>query len=575
MAITDIYTQPLSFERLQQFKMLAALTADSVATLARIESLDVADFNEAEVRANIIDPMIHVLGYGKGTDFSVDLERYLKVLEKDLKPDYKLNLWKADFWIIEAKKPRFGKANFAYKDLSQALEYASHPEINAALVVLCDGIKIEVFDREFDLTRPILHIDREHLRRDFDKLRHLLEPWQVWFFQKRRILRSLDKVFDREFNMQRVEEFKALVEARLNGKRQIFLENFRRNMKPDTEEVNEILLKAPIEDLVEVHLFLNHPAPALRAMTAALVKHSEIGSFRTLFKIFPDQPRDANDLFYGQALRYLFDLAEKRETVEWIPAWLAPGQQGNAKVEFIAQRLLRLCVTHFAADEARKIILLASSTFRRVIKVLLMSSDAQWRQAQVLHFLDRYQSPELAWRQAVASPAGQMLGMLENASIGATTRFVAAFRGEHGEFKTESAKLQLKAIWQFEKNILSAVDNYPKLREERALGEMHPTESAGVNYDFLGHFALCVVSSIPKWKEYVLRTHQDELRTLAALGSWSARELLGVAATAPYPPLPDEEVATRFFFGDAAIMRALRSGYTGRATDAGTIADSI
>ncbi|MHB1282296.1 MAG: type I restriction enzyme HsdR N-terminal domain-containing protein [Metallibacterium scheffleri] len=573
MAMTDIYAEPLTLESLQQFKALAALGADSIAVLARIEGLDVADFNEAEVRANIIDPMVRVLGYDKGTDFSVDLERYLKVLEKDLKPDYKFNLWQADFWILEAKKPRFGEANFAYKDLSQALEYAAHPQINAALVVLCDGIKIEVFDREVDLTRPILHVDREHLRRDFGKLRHLLEPWQLWFFQKRRILRSLDKVFDREFNMQRVEEFKALVEARLNSKRQIILENFRRNMKPDTAEVSEMLLRAPIEDLVEVHLFLNHPVPALRAMTTALIKHSEFGSFRTLFRILPDQPRDTNDLFYGQALRYLFELAETRETVEWFPAWLAQGQQSNVKVEFIAQHLLRLCVTHFAADEARKTILLAAAAFRRVIKVLLMSSDVQWRQAQVLHILDRYQTPELAWRQAVASPAGQMLGMLESGTLGATYRFVAACRGERGEFKTESAKLKLKAIWQFEKEILSAIDNYPKLREERALGEMHPTESVSVNYDFLGHFALCVVSSIPKWKEYILQTHQAELRTLAALGSWSARELLGLEKTAPYPPLSDEEVATRFFFGDIAMMRALRSGYAGRAAGAGAVGE--
>lgn len=573
--MTDIYAQPLSFESLPQFKALVALNAESLAVLERIECLEIAYFNEAEVRANIIDPMIHVLGYDKGTNFSVDLERSLKVLGKILKPDYKLNLWRADFWLIEAKRPRFGDANFAYKDLRQALEYAAHPLINAALVVLCDGVKIEVFDREVDLAKPILHIDREHLRRDFDKLRHLLEPWQVWFFQKRRILRSLDKVFDREFNMQRVEEFKALVEARLNGKRQMILKNFRRHMKPEVVEDSEMLLKAPMEDLVEVHLFLNHPARQLDAITTALVEHSKVSSFRTLFRILPDQPRDANDLFYGQALRYLLDLSETRENVEWAPAWLAPGQQNNAKIELIAQRLLRLCVTHFAADEARKIILLAAAAFRRVIKVLLMSSDAQWRQAQVLHFLDRYQTPELAWRQAVASPARQMLGMLESGTLGATHRFVVACRGEQGEFKTESAKIQLKAIWQFEKDILGAINNYPKLREERALGEMHPTESVGINYDFLGHFALCVASSIPKWKEYTLQAHLDEVRTLAALGSWSARELLGVEGTAAYPPLPDEEVATRFFFGDVVTMRALRSGYAGHAADDGTVRKSM
>src|ERR1700676_1254085 len=135
MALTDIYAQPLTPESLQQFKALGPLGADSLAALARIEGLDVTDFNEAEVRANIIDPMVRILGYEKGTDFSVDLERYLKVLDKNLKPDYKFNLWRADFWLIEAKKSHSGEPNFGYKDLSQALEYAAHPQINAALVV--------------------------------------------------------------------------------------------------------------------------------------------------------------------------------------------------------------------------------------------------------------------------------------------------------------------------------------------------------------------------------------------------------------------------------------------------------
>jgi hypothetical protein len=563
VALHDIYAQPLSFESLQQFKALTPLAADSLVELARIGQLDISDFNEAEVRANVIDPIVRILGYYKGTDFSVDLGRQIKILEKNRFPDYKFNLWDADFWLIEAKRPRHGEASFGYEDLAQALEYAAHPQINAALVVLCDGLKIEVFDREVDLAAPVLHIDRERLTQDFDKLRLLLDPRQVWFFQKRRVVRLLDKVFDREFNLNRVEEFKSLVEGRLNGKRQVILENFRRNVKPDTDEQEKLLLKAPIEDLVEVHLFLNHSIPALNAMTTALVAHSEVGSFRTLYKIFPDQPRDANDTFYGQALNYLIELAAKRETVEWLPAWLAPGQQRSGKVELAAQRLLHLCLTHFQEDEARKTILLASAAFRRVIKVLLMSSDAQWRQAEVLHFIERFQTPEFAWSQAVASPAGQILRMLESGSLGATYRFVDGCRSERGEFKTETAKLQLKSIWRFEKSILGAIENYPKLWAERDLGEMHPTEFVSVSYDFLGHLALCLVPRFPKWKDYVMSTHEAEVRTLASLGSWSARDLLGVERGGAYPSATDEEVADRFFFGDVALATALRNGYTG------------
>lgn len=69
-------------------------------------------------------------------------------------------------------------------------------------------MKIEVFDREISVTEPVIRMPRDRLAAEFDKLRHLLEPWQMWFFQKRRVVRLIDKVFNREFNMNRVEEFK-------------------------------------------------------------------------------------------------------------------------------------------------------------------------------------------------------------------------------------------------------------------------------------------------------------------------------------------------------------------------------
>lgn len=56
-----------------------------------------------------------------------------------------------------------------------------------------------------------------------------------------------------------------------------------------------------------------------------------------------------------------------------------------------------LCLTHFDGDEARKTILLATAAFRRVYKLFLISSEAQWRMAEALFFLDRYKVPELVW----------------------------------------------------------------------------------------------------------------------------------------------------------------------------------
>ena len=84
-----------------------------------------------------------------------------------------------------------------------------------------------VYDRERNLTEPVVKVDVSNLLRDFDQLRALLSPWQAWFFQKRRILHLVDKVFDREHTLQRLEDFRDMIDRRLANKRQVVLENQR------------------------------------------------------------------------------------------------------------------------------------------------------------------------------------------------------------------------------------------------------------------------------------------------------------------------------------------------------------
>lgn len=564
MSINDIYAQPISFQSLQQFKALTPLPTEAVAELTKIAGLDIADFNEAEVRSYVIDPIVRILGYEKGTAFSVDLERRIEFLGKVKIPDYKLNLWQEDFWLIEAKRPRIEMESFGYDELAQAIEYACHPKINAALVVLCDGHKIEIFDREMSVTEPVLHLDRANLVRDFDKLRLLLEPWQVWFFQKRRVVRLVDKVFDKEFNLGRVEEFKRLIGGRLNGKRTLFLENFRRNVKPDHDDERRHIASAPVEALVDVHMFIERSIPTTRTLIDALVARGQPGSFNVLHRIFPDRPRDASDMFYAHACAYLMAFGRHQKSVQWLPDWLSSDRNGEENVAEATRNLIRACLTYFEGDEPRRVIQLAACALRRVSKVILMSNEAQWRTAEALHFLHRYEAPELSWNQIVASPEGQVLGMLTSASLTATYRFVAAHKDEQGVFQTETAKLQLRTIWKLERTLLSAIPDYPTLLKERALGEFQMTEASAVTYDRLGHTLLCLLPPFPEWKDYILKEHQKELSTLAEIGSWSARELLGIEKTAKIEPPADEFLADRFFLGDVETLRFLRAKYTGR-----------
>ncbi len=558
MSPDDGYGKPISFDDLQQFKVLNLLPEAAVTELAKLEALDLTGFYEQEVRTFLIDPLVRLLGYDKGTDFSVDLGRPIEFLDKNKFPDYKFHLWQENFWLIEAKRPLTDRDTFGYDELTQAVEYAAHPNINAALVVLCDGLKIEIFDREVSLTQPVLHVDRTNLRRDFDKLRALLEPIQVWFFQKRRIVRLIDKVFDKEFNQQRVEEFKALIDRRLTSKRGLVLENFRRNVKPDTDDRKQYLLSAPIEELVEVQLFIEHPIPQTNTLIGTLIERGVRNSFHVLHKVFPDLPRDINDIYMAHACAFLAGLSEKLPTANWFPAWLArAGGQNPANTAKAAQYLLKQCLTSFEEDEPRKIILLAAAAIRRILKLSFLSNEAQWRIGELRHFLARYQVEELSWNQIISSPQGHLIGLLDGVVMTTTVQFVNDCRPERGVFKTEMGKLQLRDLWKFERALLASVDNYPKLRMERNLGDMRITEAADITYDVLGHTALCLLHPFPRWTGYALAEYRPLIEKLAAMNSWKARELLRIDRNEKLAPVSNVELADRFFFGDVAILEAL------------------
>lgn len=559
MTVDELYARPISPEALLQFKALTPLTAGATAVLAKVQALDVSGFNEAEVRAYVIDPIVSVLGYEKGSDFSVDLERKIDFLDAKKFPDYRFNLWREDFWLIEAKRPRSGKESFDYEDFSQAFEYACHPEIDAALIVLCDGEKIEVFDRELSVAAPVLRIARENLIRDFDRLRALLEPWQVWFFQKRRVVRLIDKVFSKEFNLSRVNEFKKLVDGRLNRLRDVVLRNYQQSVKSDFEKERDFIANASSDDLIDAFFFFVRSAPLINTMINTLVEQSQPGSFRVLYKMFPDEPRDANDAYFAHAAAYLMALADKRETVEWLPAWLSPGQQSQASVEAAARRLIRSCLTYFEGDEARRTILLAATALRRIARLVLMSSEAQWRRAEVMHFLHRYHAPELSQNQFLASPEGQAHRLVNMDSIDALYRFMAACLQENGRFNAEVAKQSLQGLWALERSLLEAIPNFTKLREERGLGEMF--ETASISFDLLGHSMLSVMPPQSRWRAYIQSEHRPELEHLASMGSSTARELLGLDQDTILPPATDEFLAARFFFGDVDTLQFLRAKY--------------
>ena len=516
-------------------------------------------YSEADVREEIISDLLRVLGYDKQSNFSIDRDKGLQLLGRKNFPDYSLTLWSENFWLIEAKKPGRIDNHFRAKDIRQAVGYAIHPAINAALAVICDGRKIAIFDREESLAEPIVTVKITELSQNIDILRAILSPWQIWLFEKRRIARQLDKVFDKEFNIQRLEEFKSLVVNRLDSKRSVVIDNMRRMFRAsdDADESIQILRSSDPVDLIEGAFFLQSSVPSAMAIAETLVFHCQRSSFYVLHRIFPDHARDMNDSYCMHALNFLIHLHKTSPNVQWLPGWLGGGNDvGNAIRKFTAD-----CLTHFRADPVRRNILLCASSVRRLFKVVMVVEERVWRAGEIMHLLGRYAEPEDSWMQILSSPERQNLLRLDKLVEMYVARLVRKCSDDQGRPREKLLETQLRETWKVEAEILESVSSYPELCRERDLGEVHPTEGTDVVYDSLGHGILCIVSHHADWERYILKHHNQDVQTLAMIGSWQARKWLGLGMGVSSPRPTDQAMADRFFLGDEEMYRRLKVAY--------------
>lgn len=558
-------------ELLLHSKAPQPLTADQTAELVRISKYDVSSYSEQDVRAEIIDPVIRVLGYAKETDFSTQREKHLKIADGDLFIDYRVTLWSQAFWVIEAKKVKRKQLKFTSSELQQALLYAAHPEIDAALVVLCDGRVFEVYDRDESVTQPAARVEVKKLPDQFQVLQALLGPWQAWFFQKRRALRVASRVLQLEMTPGRIDEFSDALLRRVQDARATAYDNWRKAASSRDEEGNaqwrRELRRASIKDIVATEFFSGTTALRLEVVAKSLVEKARPGAFELMYAMFPDHPRNLNDHYVALALRTLIEFGRSGREASWMPAWLGSQRPGINLAEPI-RKLIALALTAFSSAPEFRTVLQFAACARRLSKILMalipgMTQLGHIRHQQIRHFLD-----ELGDTQSMSTPEGHNLRQLDVHAYLLTERFVhqcAASQQFLGNFNLSRARTLLKDAWNAECLMLGDGTDYWRGVEGRGLlGEVYPTEHNWVDYDSLGHIVLCVLKDLPEWREYVLDNHLSDVQWIAACGSWAAREILGDAKDAQSAPLSDSELAARFFDGDVALFTALRDGYHNR-----------
>lgn len=559
-------------ERLLHSKAPQPLTPRQIAELEHISKHDVSNYSEADIRAEIIDPVIRILGYAKETYFSLQREKHLKIANGDLFIDYKMTLWSEAFWIIEAKRVRLKALKFTSKDLQQALLYAAHPEIDAALLVLCDGRIFEVYDRDESVTEPVARVEVKKLPEQFHMLQALLGPWQAWFFQKRRALRVINRVLQLEMTPGRIEEFSDAVQRRVQDAHAQVYDNWRKvsSSIDDNAQWHGTLEKASIRDIVTTEFFSPHlPSGRLGFVAKSLVDKANTGAsaFELMYTMFPDHPKNFNDYYVAKALRTLIEFDKSGRKAHWMPAWLGPQQPGT-NLEASIKKLIALSLTAFMAAPEFRAVLQFAACARRFSKVSMaliptLTQLGHIRHQQVRHFFD-----EFDYAQFISTPEGHNLRQLDVHAYLLTERFVhgCANKQQFGSsFHLNRAYTLLNDVWNAERLLLGDGADYWMNMDGRGLSnEIHPTEHNWVNYDSLGHIVLCVLKDIPDWREYALTHHSNDIKRIAACGSWAAREILGIADDVQLPRLPDTESAKWFFNDNVELFTALRDAYCKR-----------
>jgi hypothetical protein len=118
-------------------------------------------FGEADVREEIITPLLHRLGYKAGSRANIIREQPLRYPKEYLghkKPrrdpplrgraDYILDVDGLVRWTIEAKAPN---ALISVDDIEQAYSYARHPEVRAVFFAIINGAELrQMLDRPLD-----------------------------------------------------------------------------------------------------------------------------------------------------------------------------------------------------------------------------------------------------------------------------------------------------------------------------------------------------------------------------------------------------------------------------------------
>lgn len=220
--------------------------------LLRWKRTDFTKHNETDVREEFIRPLLYLLGYSKNTINDIITEKTLNLSEnfqrvgrKQIRIDYVPTIRLKAFWILEAKPGEPKEMDIG--DVLQAYLYATHPEIQASYVVICNGWELKVYDvhNYSSWSEPVFTIDYKSCENKFDELRGILGAESILKFQRDNLLRKIHDTFEVEIEEKQLDDFCREFEKHKRELRSVIKENaeqlwrteFEKRDKAETEQI--------------------------------------------------------------------------------------------------------------------------------------------------------------------------------------------------------------------------------------------------------------------------------------------------------------------------------------------------
>lgn len=462
-------------------KFRPPLTPSELVQLAALASLDFSNFNETDVRETYIRPILGLLGYQKGRDYSVGTEEsfrlkepFLRIGRDRIKLDYLNAVRKQNFWLIEAKDGSAGKdAPIPDEDVCQAYFYALHQSVNCRYFAVCNGWLFNVYDRDTldSALTPLLTIKSSELETRFLEIDAVIGSTQVQSHVKQELLDEIERVLSAEVSLERLEEFVEAVKRVSHRVRPTVLENFRLNYRREATEreqsFTQILQQVRADQIVDTLFNSSIAVGEVAKVSDALVEKvlATSGSQHLLLfdRVLLNTLKPVNYFFYINAVHFLLRLLDRGvENVDYHEGGKSVG------VRDLLNRYLRWILTRFEDRQDLRMLTLFEGVYSRTLKRSLIMLQASREAVARAVELERFFLPEEKVAAAALCPAGTLITVVQGATMRACGEMLAKFYdASKRSFNTVLAEQEFRNLVSISDHFLNASNaDYVRIRGE-------------------------------------------------------------------------------------------------------------